>query len=104
MTTLEVLKAARAKIEKGWTQGTMARDKNGVAVSSDDKDATCWCALGAVLAVRREEWVNAVPFVRDAVGGGELLVWNDTPGRTQAEVLAAFDKAIELCEKEAANG
>jgi hypothetical protein len=28
----------------------------------------------------------------------EIARWNDAPERTQAEVLAAFDKAIELAE------
>ena len=101
MTTLEVLKAARAKIEKGWTQGAMARDKNGVALSCSDQDAACWCVMGATMAVTHDIPTTnaAIGFLRLAVGDFAPR-WNDTPGRTQAEVLAAFDKAIELCEKE----
>lgn len=30
---------------------------------------------------------------------GDFTAWNDAPERTHAEVLRAFDKAIELAEK-----
>jgi hypothetical protein len=42
--------------------------------------------------------------LQSAVGtsyAGGVANWNDAPERTQAEVLAAFDRAIELAEQEA---
>lgn len=37
-------------------------------------------------------------LVGAAVGGVPIGRWNDAPERTHAEVLAAFDRAIELAE------
>jgi hypothetical protein len=36
-----------------------------------------------------------------AATDGDPIRWNDAPERTQADVLAAFDRAIELAEQEA---
>jgi hypothetical protein len=64
------------------------------------------CAAGAILEAvadcdekfRREVFralFRAVPRVNSSPA---LWTWNDSKKRTQAEVLAAFDKAIELAE------
>lgn len=45
MTTLEVLKAARSLVARGWMQGDYA---DAPLVS---RRCTCWCASGAVLDV-----------------------------------------------------
>jgi hypothetical protein len=37
-------------------------------------------------------------YVRRVVGVN-VVEWNDAPGRTKEEVLAAFDKAIALAQK-----
>jgi hypothetical protein len=38
---------------------------------------------------------------RPSFGESQVLYWNDAAWRTQAEVLAAFDRAIELAEQSA---
>lgn len=97
MSTKEYLtKASNLLNEKGWTQGAMAKDINGQSVYSESPYAVCYCAAGAIFATvppnkSRSELVN---LVRDAVNARSLVEWNDLPGRTKEEVLAAFDKAI----------
>jgi hypothetical protein len=44
--------------------------------------------------------VTAVPYLLNEPGLA-VVKWNDTPGRTLAEVHAAFDAAITKLEKEA---
>lgn len=107
---IDDMKAARAVIEKPgtWTQEALARDRNLNSTSSYDTDACMWCTVGAVRkalnfdvatdpsVVARE--VNVRRALQDAVGGG--IIWfNDRPGRTQDEVLAAFDKAIAKAQQ-----
>lgn len=94
----EKLRAARARIAKGWTQRASARTKGGVPVWGGDDRAICWCAVGAL-----QGSPEAIPLVRKAIGIPDecrISTWNDAPERTQAEVLAAFDKAIELVERD----
>lgn len=88
----EKLRQARALIERGWTQGWF--------VSSDGLGV---CPIGAINKVyighatfRGGE--SAKRLLRKAIGCPCIAPWNDAPERTQAEVLAAFDKAIELAE------
>jgi hypothetical protein len=95
----EVLVKARAKIEQGWTQGTFARNGNQEYVYPTDSDAVSWCVRGAICVVVVEETEDLGFRARRLLASANqitegLAVWNDTPGRTQAEVLAAFDKAI----------
>lgn len=82
-TTHEVLVAARNLIDRGgWIQGAV--------LTSDGR-----CAVGALRDTGGALDTNDEPFwiLRRQVGTA-LSRWNDTPGRTKAEVLAAFDKAI----------
>lgn len=71
------------------------------------------CMMGAVNAVvgsspydgEREDIIG--PMRGLLLRGAETSVpypawWNDAPERTQAEVLAAFDKAIALAEEQSA--
>lgn len=93
------LREARALIERGWTQEYYARGKSGKGVDALGRHAVCFCATGALRRVNRIEWDNCEErgLLRKAVGRN-IIDWNDHPKRTQAEVLAAFDKAIELAE------
>jgi hypothetical protein len=104
MSTLDILKAARAKIAKAesWTKDTSARDDSGGAVPPRSRLARCWCSLGAVCAVRPpgdddgeslaisrlESSLSALTCRRDVVE------FNDAPSRLHSEVLALFDHAI----------
>ena len=105
------LRAAADVLERdGWTQGLYHRRR--------------WfrrlhCPSGALLRViqpnaqdgtsltssNKERWYEAVWAVQDhlfaAPGPGKTLErWNDTPGRTAAEVIAALRAAADAAEAE----
>ena len=93
MTTLEVLEAARALVARGWCQGEY-RDCYGKV-----------CAFGAIIysfPMGDPAWHDAAKAANDAmtaIVGGHVTAWNDAPGRTQEEVLAAFDQAVSQKRK-----
>ena len=111
--TLQTLRAARDLIARGWTQEFLAVDDFGrPAGPAWSPDACAWCSTGAVLAVSRSwymrDYGHAIVALHDTIFDGEgvrenlcrdLEVWNDDRDRTQAEVLAAFDKAIATIER-----
>lgn len=85
------LREAKALIERGWCQHTLSTEDGSV------------CIRGAIFSAFDaddfKEEVRADQLLKAATGyKGYLGDWNDAPERTQAEVLAAFDKAIELAE------
>lgn len=92
MTVVEVLRAARKRIEFAWVQDT----KN----LGDPDDACCAVTATMYLGDNSSQESEADALVAQAIGVPTHRVprWNDAPGRTQAEVLAAFDKAIALAE------
>lgn len=60
-----------------------------------------FCAVGALDTAARKWDLDAdMRSARSrlkAVIGTEIVIWNDTIGRTQDQVLEAFDKAIAAC-------
>lgn len=98
-TDLEALRDARAKIERGWCQSLAAMDKCGCGVSPRLETACMWCIIGAIAAVAFDlkQYYRMFDLLGSVVGV-DVVIWNDAPGRTQAEVLAAFDRAIEIEE------
>lgn len=99
MNTVDVLRAARERIEKGWCQGDYARSKHGRVVDSDDPEAALWCASGALWAEvdlsQIDVYGHAQSLLERYVADDCIEDWNDAPGRDKAEVLNLFDKAIE---------
>jgi hypothetical protein len=98
------LREARALIERGWVQVLVAGDAKGRSAPLHSDTAVVFCPYGALQRVTVADnglYGRLLELVKRAVGlgkGSSLIVWNDAPERTQAEVLAAFDKAIELAE------
>jgi hypothetical protein len=91
----DALREAKGVLAGGWCQGDYS-DGNGNH-----------CAAGAVNAVLFPEgraWSSGDLHVARHLeaffdhllgdGFGSLSRWNDAPGRTQAEVIALFDKAL----------
>lgn len=98
---LRVLRRARPLIAAGWTQYAFAKDDVGATVNSSSPNAVCWCSLGAINAsIEMTGEYDAAKNVLSRVAGENIGVWNDAPGRTQAEVLALFDRAIAECESQ----
>lgn len=91
MNTLELLITARERVANAWIQGV-----------GWDKDSGSMCAAYAIKFNRPNDCnpAGAYSYLRRVIGTDLMLDWNDKPGRTQQEVVAAFDKAIDLCRKE----
>ncbi|ORE90214.1 hypothetical protein ATO13_23301 [Stappia sp. 22II-S9-Z10] len=99
-----ILRDARGYIERGWAQGDAARDDDGFACTVESRKAVRWCALGAIGAAGRRfpqrDRDTALTALYRAVGTPTISFWNDSPRRTQADVLAAFDRAIRITARE----
>jgi hypothetical protein len=98
MTTVEILRKAKAEIEqRGWTQG-------GWGGADHDSLGCGPCCLG--IAVQRAMYGRtrtgdvvteaAWAFMLKAIGSSKPSSWNDAVGRTKEDVLAALDRALEL--------
>ena len=94
-----ILKDAQARIKKGWCQCYRMRYNPKTGVFDH-------CSTGAIesLGFTRKHTDAAFRLLGDTIrdhGDPEcssIVPWNDAPGRTQAEVVAMFDKAIENSE------
>lgn len=112
-TAAAMVSGARRLIVDGWCQGAHARDEAGSEVPSWSEEARSWSLLGALLASwHRQDATadeNVVAHLADAhalgkatevlgevVGTASLDHWNDDASRTQADVVAALDRALEL--------
>lgn len=97
MKPSEVLLAAAARLVRkdGWSQGQYARTKNGVPTPMVDDSAHSWCVVGSMC--RTAGWPNIMEperYLREVIGAnGDISKWNDTPGRTQLEVVEACVRA-----------
>lgn len=85
-----------------WTRFEPARDDAGQAVSALSAEAYSWCLA---FAIDRVFGLNVCDFnatavavddLLDEVAGMQVVIWNDAPGRTHAEVLELLDRAIAL--------
>jgi hypothetical protein len=97
--TVRVLEEARRLLlEKGWTQGTFARDRKGDAIEFDSPRAACFCTSGAIMRVGespdRSAEFYAFRALRKFLGDQTIAEWNDDPRRTREDVLGLFDRAI----------
>lgn len=90
---IDLITARAYLVEHGWCQGT-GRDASGRV-----------CALGAIGHslrdlngnVEYDRAINAESFLarlENFSGPGDVAYWNDAPGRTMAEVIDRFDRAI----------
>ena len=112
MDVVEVLEKAKERLRGHWCQGTYAMRDDG----SQCPTLTPGCrvrAHGAIMSLylpgERPAKVGAVELLNEAtkqISGGQYThapSYNDTEGRTEEEVLALFDKAIELAKAEEVN-
>lgn len=107
MNPVEVLKKAREIIakEENWAQHVFAANEKGESVPDYSSDACKFCSLGAISkAVGSDDeyhitnfvtYTNAKRLLMSAIDE-HIAVFNDT--HTHEEVIAAFDKAIEIGE------
>ena len=102
MTLVETLRAARALVDtpEKWLQGAFRdgqkrciagalRDVSPVLITDSNRSYELF-AMSDDPAYRTLLCVTGSPVT--------LSEWNDTSGRTHADVLAAFDRAIKAAE------
>jgi len=112
--THTVLKHALEKLRDParWTQGEYARNADGKGLKNPKSSAAvCFCSMGAILSAPEagiaveyplgrvfHVFYKAYEVVQTVLGGGGVNIskWNDAPERTHAEVVAMFEKAIEM--------
>ena len=102
----KVLTGARNRVAAGWTQFALGRLADGFPIDETTIHllSTCvfFCSLGAIRAEGTDDptrpYHKACDILETAIGvsPNEIEGWNDASDRTQAEVVAAFDRAIEL--------
>lgn len=94
-----ILIYAMALMQKGWCQGSMAKDKRGREIYACDHRAVSFCAYGAVrravddLGLDYGDMNDAEAYLPKTPYGSGYVTWNEEPGRTRAQVLAAFKRA-----------
>ena len=108
-STIEVLKAARKLIKDPtrWTKDTYARNAAGAETAVRAKDATCFCAAGAVCRVlgvgawarngRKARLREAAIKRLNKYNTGGIFTTNDRLGH--AETIRVFNRAIRDLSK-----
>ena len=95
-------RAARLIENKGWTQGSVARDAVGNRLD-DPKDprAACYCTLGALQAATETDGHYLKIYNAFLVANQDILdeklvwVWNDYTAKSADEVIAAIRKVAQ---------
>ena len=115
MSQLELLTKSRKRIEKpeNWTQGSRAKDKNGLGCSPRSRSADRWCSIGTLECESKSQsdilWGSEERHALMALASTKRLGWsaestygpgtqiamfNDNPKTTHADVMAMYDEAI----------
>lgn len=97
----QILIEARKLIEKeeNWCKRHYALDGAGMSTNELFDNAVCFCALGAINRSAGELLCcedGPVSVLTEAMGAATVHEFNDT--HTHAEVLAAFDRAVEAAK------
>ena len=111
----QLLAAAAAVVARGWSRERPAEDRNGAPVEPSSRLARRWSAPGALDAVWHyrcraspdpDRLTSAFERASRALVTvmGDPEVWNRAPDRTRDDVLAAFERAIRLCEEPSISG
>ena len=110
LSVSEVLSRAADLLEKpgAWTQWAYGRDIFGDVEEDGSEmptDPVCFCVQGAIGQVMGERPYGApiypvIGALADHLGvpAVDVPVWNDAPGRTQAEVVSALRAASEASQ------
>ena len=111
MKSTKILENSVSLLKRGWCQIDMAQNEEGGYASVIGEYTVRWCAYGAILcsALRYKMGTNtdvseAANILLDAnqIKGdahiddilGRVAEWNDADGRTQEDVVSAFENAV----------
>ena len=98
-TPSAVLLAAADLIERtGWTQGSPAADEQGYPVRSHSAAACRFCVAEAIRRAcpgypNDNLDIAAMNLLERHLSTLDIPAWNDAPGRTKEEVVAALREA-----------
>jgi hypothetical protein len=115
VTTPEILREARALIDtpEKWAKGYYAFGPDGSTRDIEDPEACRFCVRGALFRIESrfgymveaeaskaiyKAVPDAVRIPADEIGNNAVVVFNDHPETTHAEILALFDRAIAAAE------
>ena len=84
-------------LRRGWCQGAFAMNAANQPTTWSNPKAVAWCFEGALLAATGATEITplltrASAIARRLGGFGAMVVWNDAPERTQAEVVALMEQ------------
>jgi len=96
---IERLRLVQEQLKVGWTQGAMARAKDGTPTFAHNDTAVAWSLEGACMAVaRREGYPAKVRGIRRRIAWfikRDITAYNDDPDRTQAGIIEMIDNLIK---------
>jgi hypothetical protein len=107
---------AHALVQQGWCKGALALDEDGKPVDPAHHSARRWSASGALDVAWRDltklghdpealrSGFERADLALGAEMGETIAGWNDAPGRSQGEVLEAFEKALARAQRLAQRG
>ncbi len=102
-TAVEVLERALDRLRHGWCQNAYARDVAGISLGFSEIEHGCaWCLVGSLYGRGESFPLEAKEIMSRAIGDmtdtimPHVHVYNDAPGRTQEEVIALVERALEL--------
>ncbi len=111
MTAKDILLGAADLVGKGWVKGAYATDAKGKTTDIDRPEAINFCAVGAMrratldLGIDDGVAYSAARLVahkvvctrqsEDGIAYGTIAEYNDSVGRTQADIVALFKEAAE---------
>ncbi|MGW6658903.1 DUF6197 family protein [Rhodococcus sp. NPDC055024] len=80
----------------GWTQGMLRNYATGCRCALGAlNDATNDCLKGPAVRGSSKVWRAAEDALRSEIACVNIPIWNDTPGRTATEVIAALRNAAK---------
>lgn len=102
-TAARLRTARQLLVDKGWTKGQMARNRDNEPEFPESRHARCYCAIGALWAAvpsgQRLEPLGAL-LAALPEGYGDIGRYNDQTARTLADILALYDRAIAAEEQQ----
>jgi hypothetical protein len=88
---IAVLRSAKQLLtDVGWAQGHYEDFEVGL---DDEVHSVGFCALGAIRKIAGPHWWKAMRRLEELVG--EIPAYNDAKGRTRAQILRLFSRAIK---------
>jgi hypothetical protein len=98
-----ILTDARKRVEAGWVQGRAYNERGDVCAGHAIDLA--YQGLYRKMGASQDDRFEAVKWLSEAIYlatgrnyPGGIPDWNDKDGRTKAEVLAAFEHAIQMSQ------